>query len=78
MRCSETFRGATAKIGGDIDQEDDVKGEDKAEEKHVCKEKREFFEMPWMGKYILIHFSVYYLPDEKYFVIDPLTEECDV
>ena len=78
MRSSEAFRGATAKIGGDVDQEDDVQGQDKTEEKHVCKEKRKFFEMPWMGKIYFYIFLVVYLPEKKYFVIDSLTKECDV
>ena len=62
MWSPESFRWAAAKVEGDAEQEDDVKGEDKAEEKHVCEEKRESFEMPWIGTYIFIYFS-FYLPE---------------
>ena len=43
MWSPEAFRWAAAKVEGDAEQEDDVKGEDKTEEKHVCEEKRESF-----------------------------------
>ena len=46
MGSPEAFRWAAAKVEGDADQKDDVKREDQAEEKHVCEEKRESFEMP--------------------------------
>ena len=43
IRSPEAFRRAAAKVESDAEQEDDVKGEDKTEEKHVCEEKRESF-----------------------------------
>ena len=62
MGSPEAFRWAAAKVEGDAEQKDYVQREDKAEEKHVCEEKRKSFEMPWIWTYSFIHFYVY-LPE---------------
>ena len=61
MGSPEAFRWAAAKVEGDADQKDDIQGEDQAEEKHICEEKRESFEMPWIWTYsfIYIFMSIY-------------------
>ena len=46
MGSPEAFRWAAAKVEGDAEQKYYVQREDQAEEKHVCEEKRESFEMP--------------------------------